>query len=77
MTPCPECAHALWSEVRRAGALRFVAYFDDDERSGTYAGQVRICPECVAGETSHALEHHGLASRPRLRVSEDRNPLLG
>jgi hypothetical protein len=31
--------------VRRAGALRFVAYFDDDERSGTYAGQVRICPE--------------------------------
>jgi DNA-binding NarL/FixJ family response regulator len=26
LTPCPECAHALWSEVIRSGAYRFVVY---------------------------------------------------
>lgn|GEM_PF-6143500 len=55
LTPCPECAHALWSKVRRVGTLRFVAYINDDERSGTYAEQVRVCSKCDAGLASHTL----------------------
>ena len=70
-TPCPECAHALWSEVRRVGALRFVVYFDEDERSETYAEQVRSCPGCGAGLAIRGLLRHGRALRPRLRVWGD------
>jgi hypothetical protein len=31
LTPCPECAHALWSEVRSVGGFRFAVYFDDEK----------------------------------------------
>ena len=46
LTPCPNCAHALWSEVRSVGALRFIVYFDDDEGSDTYAEHIAHCPGC-------------------------------
>ena len=36
---CTSCGHRLWSEVRSAGAFRFLAHSDDDERSPT-------CPGC-------------------------------
>jgi hypothetical protein len=71
LNPCRECGHALWSEVRKYGAFRFVVFLDD-ERSDTYAEPARSCPGCGAGLTGHARELHGLASRPRLRASEDR-----
>ena len=71
LTPCQECAHALWSEVRRVGALRFVVYFDEEERSQTYAEQVRSCPGCGAGLAGRGLLRHGRALRPRLRVWGD------
>jgi hypothetical protein len=71
LTPCQECAHALCSEVRRVGALRFAVYFDDEERSDTYAEQVRSCPGCGAGLASRGLLRDGRALRPRLRVSGD------
>jgi hypothetical protein len=53
--PCPHCGHALWSEVRSKRAFRFVVFFDDDERSATYAARVRSCPECSADLLGHAL----------------------
>jgi ssDNA-binding Zn-finger/Zn-ribbon topoisomerase 1 len=67
LSPCPECAYPLWSEVRRHGAFRFVVYFDNDERSGTYAEQVRVCPDCGSGLASHATDRHGLSLRARVR----------
>ena len=55
-TPCPQCGHALWSEVRRKGAFRFVVYFEDDARSVTYTAQIRTCPECAADLLGHAID---------------------
>ena len=46
ISPCPDCGHRLWSEVRKAGAFRFLAHFDDDERSATYAEHTHHCPGC-------------------------------
>ena len=72
LTPCQECAHALWSEVRRVGALRFVVYFDDEDRSDTYAEQVRSCPGRGAGLVSRGPLRNGRALRPRRRGVGDR-----
>jgi ssDNA-binding Zn-finger/Zn-ribbon topoisomerase 1 len=55
LSPCPHCGHALRSEVHRHGALRFVVYFDADERIATRAERIRSCPECGAGLLGHAL----------------------
>jgi ssDNA-binding Zn-finger/Zn-ribbon topoisomerase 1 len=52
---CPQCGHALRSEVRRHGAFRFVVYFDA-ERIATRAEQIRSCPECGADLLGHALD---------------------
>jgi hypothetical protein len=41
--------------VRNTRAFRFVVYFDDDERSGTYAEQVRSCPGCGELLAGHAI----------------------
>ena len=54
-SPCTKCGHALRSEVRNTRAFRFVVYFDDDERSGTYAEQVRNCPGCGELLAGHAI----------------------
>jgi hypothetical protein len=67
LSPCPECAYSLWSEVRCHRAFRFVVYFDNDERSGTYAKHVRVCPDCGSGLASHATDGHGLALQYRVR----------
>ena len=48
LTPCKDCGHRLWSEVRKVGASRLVVHFDDDERSGTYAEHAPRCPGCAA-----------------------------
>ncbi len=45
-TECGNCGHRLWAEVRSAGAFRFVAHFDGDERSDTYAEHTPFCPGC-------------------------------
>jgi hypothetical protein len=46
---CPECTRALLSRLRRIGAaFGVVVYFDEDDRSDTYAEQVRTCPGCGA-----------------------------
>jgi hypothetical protein len=39
LTPCPGCAHGLWSEVRSIGGFCFVVYFDD-EKSDSAGGEV-------------------------------------
>ena len=45
-TPCEECGHELWSEVRAAGSLRIMVHFDDDESCDTYAEHAQDCPGC-------------------------------
>ena len=45
LTLCAGCGHRLWSEVKRVGASRFLAHFDD-ERSATYAEHSPSCPSC-------------------------------
>jgi hypothetical protein len=72
LNPCHECGHAIWSEVRRTGSFRFVVFFDDDERSDTYAEPARSCPRCGVGLTSCAQELYARSSRPRWHVSGDR-----
>ena len=75
-SPCPHCGHALWSEVRSIRTSRFVVYFDDDERSDTYAEQVRSCPECGADLLGHAMDPQELTSQPMVRrVVDSRRPL--
>lgn len=46
LAPCPDCGHPLWVEDRGAGAFDIVVYFDDEERSGSYAEPVTSCPTC-------------------------------
>lgn len=46
LTLCEGCGHRLWSEARSAGAFRFLAHFDDDEGSATYAEHSPSCPSC-------------------------------
>jgi len=58
LAPCPHCGHRLWSEVRSAGAFRFVAHFDDDEQSVTYAEHAPYCPGCGVGLDT-AVRHRG------------------
>ena len=61
ITPCSNCDHALWSEVRSLGTFRSVVYFDDDEGSDTYAEHVWRCPGCEDRLDGDALEKHGVA----------------
>ena len=49
LTLCAGCGHRLWSETRNAGAFRFLAHFDDDEGSATYADHSPSCPTCGLG----------------------------
>ncbi len=63
ITPCASCEHKLWAEVREVASIRFVLYFDDDERSETYAEHVTECPNCGLSLLSDAikpihLSHH-------------------
>jgi predicted RNA-binding Zn-ribbon protein involved in translation (DUF1610 family) len=67
LTACPQCGHALWSEVRVIEAFRFVVYFDDDERSDTHAEHVLSCPGCGKGVSRQAPERHGFTFQPRSR----------
>ena len=46
LTLCGGCGHRLWSEIRNAGAFRFLAHFDDDDGSATYADHSPSCPSC-------------------------------
>lgn len=69
LTPCLNCAHALWSEVRSVGALRLIVYFDDDQGSETYAEHVARCPGCGDRLDGNALDIHeepgrGLSEAP-------------
>ena len=63
ITTCEYCEHKLWAEVREVASIRFVLYFDDDERSETYAGHVTECPNCGPSLLGDAikpihLSHH-------------------
>ena len=49
LTPCESCGHRLWSEIGSAGAFRFLAHFDDDDGSATYAEHSPSCPSCGLG----------------------------
>ena len=61
LSPCPNCDHSLWSEVRSVGSCRLVVYFDDDEGSDTYAEHVSRCPRCDGRLDGNALEkQHGV-----------------
>ena len=74
LSPCPQCAHALWSEVCCLEAFRCVLYFDD-EHSDTYADRVRSCPECGVFLLDHALDPPELTAKPReQRVVVSRSP---
>ena len=56
ITLCRRCGHVLWSEVRSAAAFRFLVYFDDDQRSETYAEHVPRCPGCGVKLGNDAFE---------------------
>jgi hypothetical protein len=45
-TTCENCGHPLQTKVRKYGAFRFLAHFDDDARSETYAKHIPCCPGC-------------------------------
>ncbi len=53
---CEECGHGLWFEVREAHGMRSLLYFDDDERSATYAEHVTRCPNCGLPFVESALQ---------------------
>jgi DNA-directed RNA polymerase subunit RPC12/RpoP len=55
LTRCPKCSHAIWSEVRSFGTFRTAVYFDDEERSETYATAVWRCPGCGLGLRDRVL----------------------
>jgi uncharacterized C2H2 Zn-finger protein len=55
-TPCPRCGYILRSEVRKAGAFRFVVYLDGEE-------QVDRCPRCGLGLDGNALKQRDLTGR--------------
>ena len=46
LTICGGCGHRLWSEIKNVGVFRFLAHFDDDEGSATYAEHSPSCPSC-------------------------------
>lgn len=43
---CPECGHPMWAEACGVGQFNLIVYFDDDERSDSYAEPVTSCPTC-------------------------------
>jgi hypothetical protein len=45
-TTCDNCGHPLKTKVRKYGAFRFLAHFDDDARSETYAKHIACCTGC-------------------------------
>ena len=49
LTPCPECSHAICSEVRSFGTFRTAVYLDEEEQSDTYKMAVWRCPGCGRG----------------------------
>ena len=53
---CRGCAHKLWAEVRETGGIRFTLYFDDDEKSDTYAEHVMRCPNCGLSLIDNSIE---------------------
>jgi hypothetical protein len=55
LTLCSACSHAIRSEVRSFGSFRTVVYFDDEERSETYATAVWRCPGCGRGLRDHVV----------------------
>jgi hypothetical protein len=61
---CPECGHSLWAEACGVGQFNYVVYFDDDDRSETYAEPVTSCPSChtwcgpLVGANPARKRHH-------------------
>jgi len=49
LTSCPECYHAIYSEVRSFGTFRTALYLDDEHHSDTYVMAVWRCPGCGRG----------------------------
>jgi hypothetical protein len=47
-TACQKCGHPLQTKVRKYGAFRFLAHFDDDARSETYAKHTPRLSGCGA-----------------------------
>jgi hypothetical protein len=56
ITPCESCGHQLWSEEREVASIRFVLYFDDEERSDTYTEHVLHCPNCGLSLLGNAIK---------------------
>ena len=65
ITSCPSCKHKLWSEEREVASIRFVLYFDDDERSDTYAEHVTECPSCGLSLLSNAIKPSAVVPKRR------------
>ena len=63
ITPCESCGHKLWSGELEVASIRFVLYFDDVERSETYAGHVTECPNCGLSLLSGAIRPIHLSLR--------------
>ena len=56
ITPCESCGHKLWLKEREVASIRFVLYFDDDERSDTYTEHVLHCPNCSFSLVNGAIK---------------------
>jgi hypothetical protein len=56
ITPCESCGHKLWWEEREVASIRFVLYFDDDERSDNYTQHVLKCSGCGLSLVARAIK---------------------
>lgn len=75
LTWCEKCGHSLWSEVGEARGVRFLLYFDDDERSVMYAEHVTQCPNCGFSLVENALQ--AIASEARTPVGPAEGSYIG
>ena len=52
---CERVGTSDGQEVREVASIRFVLYFDDEERSDTYAEHVSHCPDCGVSLVDSAI----------------------
>jgi ribosomal protein L32 len=65
ITSCQSCGHKLWSEERNVDGIRFMLYFDVDDRSDTYAEHVTECPSCGLSLLNNAIKPNAVAPQRR------------
>jgi hypothetical protein len=65
-TTCQKCGHPLQTKVKKSGAFRFLAHFDEDAQSETYAKHTPRCPGCGSSLDRGLPEQSPFYSSPRV-----------